>query len=665
MSNDNAPVRELWHIEPPPEELFSSQEKAVAAIHAWTLQHGFNVVRRSADKLNGDPGAVWRRYYECDQAGKPKHTQHLTEEQRQRPMRGSKKHGCPMRLCIRAVDLDDLDGEWIIHHTRNGSVLHSHPPSREPSVHSDHRRRQMSEAVETHAASLQETIAVQSAVGVRTQNIQAAILYSHPDSLLVAKDISNAKEQAKRNVLGSHTPTEALLRELKEDNFFVRHDIVSETNQLCYLFWSHPEMHALYKIHSDVLIVDCTYNTNVHKMPMLNIISVTGLQQVIPIAQCWLPGEAEVDYRWAFTALRQLIEDKGIALPRVVLTDRSLACMNALKRVFPDVPPMLCWWHVKRNIEGKARKVLGQQRVQAPAKGMPDFVDTPETERFLLTFSLAVEAREESDFHNFVLSLRDQSARLARYLDLNWWPYRDRFVACYTNKIRHFNIRSTSAVEGTHSKMKQWIGTSNGDLYSVFRSLKPYWALRAQDIRMEMQRNETITPHLFQGQRYEAVARRITRVALKQTNALWKTANAIVSNEIRRSDCDGVYRTVNGMPCVHELVAIIDSQGERMLRPEDYDKHWWIRHGQQSVPPRVLAPAAVRHGHKKKQKRNDHRAGRGKNTTAREPTLSERLDRNNPATPPTAHLQDDTCLHDEDMVFFCDEMPPRRWGFAG
>src|SRR3954462_826463 len=69
------------------------------------------------------------------------------------------------------------------------------------------------------------------------------------------------------------------------------------------------------------------------------------------IALCFLQSEMEPDYAWALSRLRQTLNDYHINLPSsVILTDRELALMNALKTTFPTSANALCRWHIDVNI---------------------------------------------------------------------------------------------------------------------------------------------------------------------------------------------------------------------------------------------------------------------------------------------------------------------------
>ncbi|ETO75121.1 hypothetical protein F444_09248 [Phytophthora nicotianae P1976] len=64
-----------YQLKPPPEEEYSSEVDAEAAIYAWTAQHGYNVAKKELERnKNGD---VIYRLFACDQWGKPNNTRRL------------------------------------------------------------------------------------------------------------------------------------------------------------------------------------------------------------------------------------------------------------------------------------------------------------------------------------------------------------------------------------------------------------------------------------------------------------------------------------------------------------------------------------------------------------------------------------------------------------
>ncbi|ETK90503.1 hypothetical protein F441_05875 [Phytophthora nicotianae CJ01A1] len=183
---------QVFHIDPPPEKNYLNHDAAESALHAWTRSNGFNVSRRRIRK--NDNGEICIRNYECDRAGKPKCTQKLAAEDRVRIKRGSKRCGCPMRISLRAIDKNAPAGEWAIVHTGNGSAVHNHKPSMDARVHAAHRSRAAQDIIATSERSVHSTIEAQSAAGVPVANIYATMLNHDPNTMLLPKDIANAKD---------------------------------------------------------------------------------------------------------------------------------------------------------------------------------------------------------------------------------------------------------------------------------------------------------------------------------------------------------------------------------------------------------------------------------------------------------------------------------------
>ncbi|GMF43374.1 unnamed protein product [Phytophthora fragariaefolia] len=212
-------------------------------------------------------------------------------------MRGSKRMGCKMKLVIEEVSKDDPHGPWKIVHTRNGSQFHNHPASEDARVHACHRRRAAAaENGGETTQSVQALVEAQTAAGVSVASIRATPIQANPDSFVTPKDIANTRNAVRRHELSINTAVEALFADLSKRGFFYRYETNQETQELRYRFWAHPSTAALYHRHYDVLVVDCTYKTNKFKVPLFNIIAVTGFNTVLPVAQCRLPGEKEGDY---------------------------------------------------------------------------------------------------------------------------------------------------------------------------------------------------------------------------------------------------------------------------------------------------------------------------------------------------------------------------------
>ena len=93
------------------------------------------------------------------------------------------------------------------------------------------------------------------------------------DIPFLPRDIYNAYAQFKRDQQHGLAVTDALIEHLKLKGipYAIRPD---ENNRTNYLFIAHPESISLAHAYPDVVIADCTYQTNKFNMPLLHMIGM-------------------------------------------------------------------------------------------------------------------------------------------------------------------------------------------------------------------------------------------------------------------------------------------------------------------------------------------------------------------------------------------------------
>ena len=115
----------------------------------------------------------------------------------------------------------------------------------------------------------------------------------------------------------------------------------------------------------------------------------------------------------------------GCSLPRVVLTDRDLALMNVVDRVFPESTALLCKWHIGRNVLTNCKKLFEEKHVWESFYSKWFYlVDSDTTEEYskrLLTI--------EQSFHKYPKALN--------YIK----KYKEKFVKAWTNRSMHCGNR--------------------------------------------------------------------------------------------------------------------------------------------------------------------------------------------------------------------------------
>jgi hypothetical protein len=176
--------------------------------------------------------------------------------------------------------------------------------------------------------------------GIAPREIRS-YLHAQSNTNATQQDIYNCIAQGKRELVKGQSSIHALANELDNEGFWSRMRL-DEQNKVTAVFFAHPKSLAYLKSYPDLLILDCTYKTNKYKMPLLDIVGVDACQRSFCVAFAFLSGEEEADYNWALERLRSMYELCGATSPSVILTDRCLACMNAVATCFPQAVSLLC-----------------------------------------------------------------------------------------------------------------------------------------------------------------------------------------------------------------------------------------------------------------------------------------------------------------------------------
>jgi len=85
----------------------------------------------------------------------------------------------------------------------------------------------------------------------------------------------------------------------------------------------------------EVLVMDCTYNTNRFNRPVMIVSSVTQENHWYPLAYGWLETENTSTFDWFIDRFVDAIGPANLEGVRVVLTDGEQAYNAVLKQYFP------------------------------------------------------------------------------------------------------------------------------------------------------------------------------------------------------------------------------------------------------------------------------------------------------------------------------------------
>jgi hypothetical protein len=188
--DENQPV---FNLPPPPESNYANEDELEKFIHSWSLEHGYELVRRASKKNAG--GRIYKRYYHCSKHGKVDKPDKVPPQNRVRAKRKTNRMGCPMSLAAVAVDPSNPDGEWQIRHRK---THHSHGPLDAVTM-AGHRRRARMGGVEKAVDGL-------FAIGTPTAQVLTFLQRTNPDGLFTRTDVANMKLKFKKYGTCQHVP---------------------------------------------------------------------------------------------------------------------------------------------------------------------------------------------------------------------------------------------------------------------------------------------------------------------------------------------------------------------------------------------------------------------------------------------------------------------------
>ena len=313
--------------------------------------------------------------------------------------------------------------------------------------------------------------------------------------------------------------------------------------------------------------MDCTYKTNKYRMPLLIIMSHTALGTSFYIGFAFLEEEEE-DFKWVIQQLKALYASLGLKDPAVVITDRDLGLMNALKNEYPDVYHLLCIWHINKNVLKNCKRSFAYQ------KDWEDFLAA----WYEVVCAHTIEACAEA-WSSLKATYCHDYMEEVQYLWDTWVKnYKQRFCKAWTNEILHFNICTTSYVEGGHRVLKSMLKFSTGDLLSVVdcitdlltKQYAEYSSKRAKEkIKIAFNLPRDLMANLIG---------KFSPHALQKIRKQWKLVKKEQTDpeQYAMGPCTGAFTTTMGLPCSHGIGAHMEAETaeEKRLKLEDVHPHW-------------------------------------------------------------------------------------------
>ncbi|XP_028070434.1 uncharacterized protein LOC114272918 [Camellia sinensis] len=394
------------------------------------------------------------------------------------------------------------DDDWMVD---VACGMHNHAPAKHFEGHSFAGR--LSEEEKSLLVDMSKSM-------VRPKKILVTLKQKDALNVTTMKTIYNVRHRNNVIEKAGRSQMQHLLGELEKHNYIERHRCDNNTMTVIDLFWAHPVSLDLLRSFPKVLIMDCTYKTNRYHLPLLEIVEVTSTDMSFSVAFAYLQFERIDNYVWVLTTLRSLLDDTTI--PEVIVTDRELALMNAIDRVFSTSRHLLCRWHISRNVLAKCKKM---------------FKSKEKWDKFISLWNFLVLSSTELEYNEHLARLLadfDTYPEAVQHVSQSWLiSYKDKFVAVWTDSCMHFENVTTNRAESAHAKLKRQLGSNQVN--------------------------------------FECSWTKIHNHVLAES----KRANDV---GIDASVCGCVVRRTHGLPCAHEIVDYI-RQG-RLISLDSINPHW-------------------------------------------------------------------------------------------
>jgi len=130
------------------------------------------------------------------------------------------------------------------------------------------------------------------------------------------------------------------------------------------IFWTHPESVKLVNSLNIVILMDTTYKTNKYRMSLLEVVGITSTSLTFFSYILFTSSRKGNNFLWALDKLKRLFSRADSYL-RMVVWNRDIALMNAIRIVFHEAYNLLC---VRRRMLKDARDCRCQSLLTSPCR---------------------------------------------------------------------------------------------------------------------------------------------------------------------------------------------------------------------------------------------------------------------------------------------------------
>ncbi|XP_076953166.1 protein FAR1-RELATED SEQUENCE 6-like [Bidens hawaiensis] len=286
----------------------------------------------------------------------------------------------------------------------------------------------------------------------------------------------------------------------------------------------------MWRVFPDLLLIDTTYNTNMYKWPFVQFVGVTSTSKSFCIAHAVIFREQECNFTWALERLKHMLVD--CREPRVILTDKDQALMNACETIFPNATKNLCRWHIMQNIQRKhkslCRMISLNHSITVGNYCMP-------RQQNLCTTTIAVKWKQQAWYY-----IRD-----------NWLvPYKEKFVSCWIDDRLNFGEHTTNRVEGQHANLKRYLPGPNNSLDSIAAFALEVVNSQMEEISATLEDSRVRIKKYYKLTLFDKLHNMVSLFAIAKLDKELTMLDTLQDTGV---ECDHRLQTSWGLPCACKL----------------------------------------------------------------------------------------------------------------
>jgi hypothetical protein len=379
-----------------------------------------------------------------------------------------------------------------------------------------------------------------------------------------------------------------MMKDLGTD--YLYHHSLNNNNRLVNLIFFHKESVKILQRFHFAITLDCTYKTNRFNMYLLDIVGITATGRSFVIGQAFLSGEHTEDYKFVLQWLQDLYTASRISggLPTSFTTDQAGGLLKALREVFPEVPHLLCIWHINKRVTAWVTQhwldeIIGPGPIQEGGESTTpeeraEFVKTRRLRFWPLWTAIWKTAKSEADveaaWQKLCAVYRAEYPGIISYLDKTWMKHRKLFCRFWTDKITHFNNDASNRAESCHQAVKKDLPINMLHLRSVIKTLTLYLERLNHSVLAEIEKDlhrpeRRHTSNYMYGELIYRVSSYAIDKLIKHLTFFKETHTSTLP------PCTGRFTRVWGIPCAHKYYE--RKEQDDRLKLTNFHSQWSIK----------------------------------------------------------------------------------------